>query len=1216
MNGMFKIFVLCVMVLCAINFCAAQNKTGSNYTVFLIGDCGEPDKGLRDKNFTALKADLQRADSGSCILFLGDNIYNSGMPAPGSSYRAVAEERINAQVKLLENFKGRAFFIPGNHDWNNGKTNGVQQLKNEEDHILALQNKNIQFLPSNGCPGPTELPLADNITLVMMDSQWWLQQNGRPGVESDCDCKTEDQVLTALKDIVYRNRDKLLIFAAHHPFKTYGKHGGYYTLKQHIFPLTEANENLYIPLPVLGSIYPIVRGVFGNIQDVKNPVYKKMIQSVDEILTTHPYCIRVAGHEHNLQLIQQNNQQYIVSGSGCKTSQVKKGKGSIFAAAKTGYAVLNLDDKGGMNLLFNSAQNNNTGKPLYAAALRPLPTAVKTSGGYTKTIFPDSVLVAASSHYGAGGLKRWLLGSNYRKEWGEKIKVRVIDITKEKGGLKPLKRGGGKQTKSLRLEDAAGKQYVLRSIDKAPDKALPEAFRETFAKDLVKDGISSSYPYAALSIPPLAAAAGVPHTDPVLVFVPDDPALGIYQADFANTLCLFEERDAGLDKSYSTGKVVKKLEDDNDNRINQEAVLQARLLDMFIMDFDRHEDQWQWGVVDNGKGKTYYPVPRDRDQPFFINTGFLPRIVSRPWIAPQLQGFAQKAHNINTFNFAARNFDRSFLNELTVADWGEQAMQFVNRITYEVINRAVLLQPQEIYKYSGAKIAARLNARRNYLVKEAQQYARFLAREVSVTGSDKKELFDITRLENGSVLVKVYKVNKSGDTAARLYQRLFIANETKEIRLYGLGGDDQFWLHGSGGNTIKVRIIGGGGNDVFKNDAATAAGKTVVYDLSTEQNVVSGSGTVRQRFSDKPEVNSIDRLGYKYNILAPFLSASFNPDDGLFLGASIKYTKQGFRKKPFAAQHKFSASHALATKAFNFKYNLELNSTSGKRALVFDADVKAPNNVTNFFSIGNESVFDKSNGKKINYYRTRFNLGDFALLMRFKPAATVTISAGPTFQFYSIEKDDNKNRFISLPSLNGLDSASLFKAKRYGGAMVSIGIDNRNDKVMPSRGINWQSSVQFSKGLNSFSKNITRLNSDLSLFTSFNRQANLVIATRIGGGINYGGYEFFQAQYLSGTENLRGFRKYRFAGDKMLYSNTELRIKLGDFKTYFFPGSTGLLLFSDVGRVWVKGEQSGRWHHGYGGGLWFAPLKRFVITASYANSSEGGLPVVAFGFQF
>jgi hypothetical protein len=92
--------------------------------------------------------------------------------------------------------------------------------------------------------------------------------------------------------------------------------------------------------------------------------------------------------------------------------------------------------------------------------------------------------------------------------------VKVFDIGKEMGGLKPVQRGGGFQSKSLRLEDANGKQYVLRSIEEYPDKVLPDEFRQTFVKDVIVDGISASYPYAALSVPPLAVAADVPHANP------------------------------------------------------------------------------------------------------------------------------------------------------------------------------------------------------------------------------------------------------------------------------------------------------------------------------------------------------------------------------------------------------------------------------------------------------------------------------------------------------------------------------------------------------------------------------------------------------------------------------------------------------------------------------------------------------------------------------
>jgi hypothetical protein len=85
----------------------------------------------------------------------------------------------------------------------------------------------------------------------------------------------------------------------------------------------------------------------------------------------------------------------------------------------------------------------------------------------------------------------------------------------------------------------------------------------------------------------------------------------------------------------------------------------------------------------------------------------------------------------------------------------------------------------------------------------------------------------------------------------------------------------------------------------------------------------------------------------------------------------------------------------------------------------------------------------------------------------------------------------------------------------------------------------------------------------------------------------------------------------------MLFNNAEFRIKVADFNTYLFPGSIGILVFNDVGRVWVTGENSSTWHDGYGGGIWIAPIKRFVLTGMLAHSAEEKLlPRVMFGFQF
>ena len=114
-------------------------------------------------------------------------------------------------------------------------------------------------------------------------------------------------------------------------------------------------------------------------------------------------------------------------------------------------------------------------------------------------------------------------------------------------------------------------------------------------------------------------------------------------------------------------------------------------LDMFVMDLDRHEGQWNWGATDNanGKGKTYFPIPKDRDQAFYINQGLLPGFVKGRSLVPQLEGFKPAAKSITRFNFAARNLDRFFLNQLTEQDWKSAAEKFVSQMTDEVIDRAM-----------------------------------------------------------------------------------------------------------------------------------------------------------------------------------------------------------------------------------------------------------------------------------------------------------------------------------------------------------------------------------------------------------------------------------------------------------------------------------------------------------------------------------------------
>ena len=272
---------------------------------------------------------------------------------------------------------------------------------------------------------------------------------------------------------------------------------------------------------------------------------------------------------------------------------------------------------------------------------------------FTGVAQTDSASAAGSTKFKTNGTRKFWRGANYREEWLTPVKAPVINLATEKGGLKIIKLGGGKQSKSLRVEDPTGRQYALRLIEKfITAKTLPPELQSQAAEDLVADGVSASYPYAALSVPVLSEAAGVPYNKVKLVYIPDDPLLGEHREDFKNRLALFEERlPESVKKGEDSYDVAVKLKEDNDDNIDQRAVLRARILDLFIMDFDRHEDQWQWAPIDKDKGKTYFPIPRDRDQAFFINEGVVPGMAAWPWVVPQLEGFKPKAKKYQEVQF-------------------------------------------------------------------------------------------------------------------------------------------------------------------------------------------------------------------------------------------------------------------------------------------------------------------------------------------------------------------------------------------------------------------------------------------------------------------------------------------------------------------------------------------------------------------------------------
>ncbi|HMD00541.1 MAG TPA: hypothetical protein VKH37_10320, partial [Ferruginibacter sp.] len=497
--------------------------------------------------------------------------------------------------------------------------------------------------------------------------------------------------------------------------------------------------------------------------------------------------------------------------------------------------------------------------------------------------FKDSVVFAASNKYqDKVGFRKTFLGTNYRKEWSTPVTLKEFNIKKEQGGLTIKSLGGGKQTKSLRLADKDGTEWTLRSVDKDPEKALPPNLRGTLAQGIVQDMISASHPYAPLVVPDLARAVGVITPDPKFFFIPDDPNFGIYREMFANTVGMLENRDPGAKytDTKSTGKVINKMIEDNDHHVDQESVLNARLLDMLIGDFDRHFDQWKWGTTDTGAGKLYYPIPKDRDQAFFNSNGLLLKIIAKRDM-PFLQGFKSRIVDINGLNYVARDFDRLFMSNLDEAAWERITKNFQQNLTDDVIDKAVTKFPPAIAEMDSNTIAEKLKSRRDGLLKDAMKYYRFLSRTVSVAGSNKAEYFHIRQTPNG-IQLTVYKKIGSTDSASVMYDRVFDDRVTKELRLYGLNGNDKFEIDSNVSSRIKLRIIGGKGNDTFNLKGNI---RNFIYDLSTEKNALINLRRTNKNLSSNAQIIDYKYTGFEYTKLRfPRINLGYNVEDKLLVG--------------------------------------------------------------------------------------------------------------------------------------------------------------------------------------------------------------------------------------------------------------------------------------------------------------------------------------------
>lgn len=1189
------------------------------YSFYLAAGYGNDTLGPRPKLRSIFKKELDNAGKNSSLLFLGDNI------SPYENQWKTDERLIERQLELTKNFEGNLVFLPGNNEW---KSKNVENVQRVEEFLDDIDRQDDMVLPKNGCPLEYRT-INDDLDVIFIDSKWFISNWSRvAGINRKCsNIPTRMRFAEELEGYINDAQGKNLLIVMHHPIFSNGIYAGHESFKAHM-----------TPLPLVGSVLNTVGDLAAFSPDeLLSRRYNYLRILVSALAQNADRAIIVSGHEESLQYLNAGALHQIISGSLTGATPTKRAKDQInalggnltyegrFTYGKEGFARLDYFADGSSKVTFFTEDRTET-FDLFAAVDQEA-----KSKNYPRKIPPHK----KASVYGAQKeLKKstvfeYLWGKRYRSYFGKEVSAPVAFLDTLHNGLTVTKKGGGHQSYSIRLEDDGQREFSMRSLRKNPLKFLKfsvqgvayseEEYEGTVPVKLVSDFFTTAHPYMQMVINPLARSVDVNHADTRLYYVPKQERLGILNGKFGNELYFIEQRPSDEQLNYkgyrrtldgegkitdfeSTTDMLEKIKSDESYTVDQQSYVRARVFDMLIGDWDRHQDQWRWAEYETPDGtKEFNPIPRDRDNAFPRFDGHAVSVIQ--WFIPitrQFQSYGPTIKNLKWLNYNGGRLDQTLLQDYDAQGWENEAKYLQEHLSEEVIDRAFLVLPEEVRDSVSEHIKTNLKERLKHLHRYARDYGEYLNRKVAIHATEKDDAIYVTRLGQGRTKVEIRRIftNRKNTT---FYERIFKAEETKELWIYGLGDDDRFYVDGEGKAKIFIRLIGGYGDEVY---TINKPNKVKVYDWKQEQ-AEFGDKKPAKQLTDVYKTNTFHWRYFKpsRNILVP--TTGFRTDDGLFIGAKNSYIHNGFNGNPFRQKHTLRAKYHFKFQATEIDYQGVFAHIFPKWNFELNGYVSSDRYANNFFGLGNSSINNEDQVGE-DFYRAR--------------TEQWKISAGIAYHtlkirglFESFELSEVGDRLFTPQNLGD----EIFERQNYVGAEATARYYNSDAKDFPTRGLAFDLTLGY--------KANTALNDNRFGYLSFKTEVShklvtsgdWVLASTAEYKTNMGGaYFFYHAPSIGGSNGLRGFRDERFTGKSYFYQSSDLRWRIKRYTTALAPITLGVYGGFDYGRVWHPDFPSKRWHTSQGGGLWVSIGNYLSFNAGVFNSVEDTMVQVGFGFGF
>jgi len=1134
-----------------------------------------------------------QANESNSLVMVGNIVPEGGFPDKDNGRSKVEEDLKKNLLDEIKNFNGKIIYTPGYNEWQEDAPDNIDDLESFLQDTLESD-----FWPNDGCPIESE-SLSDDVQLIMIDSQWYIENwDDHPYINNKCEIKTRLQFLDEFNDELEDSQRKTVLVAVHHPVMTQTKIGFLEKMLGH------------------------------GTQTSRNPQLKELMGSLEALARQYNDVIFLSGKDKNLQFVQDDGIEQIITGVTKEIAKARPDKEEgDFVSYELGYARVNIYKNGSSNVEYFSVSPEGE-KQIYSYEIaRERPTLDEVEWPDTKLGKTTTTSVYTAEETDKDGLYKALWGEHYRSLYSKKFEFPVLYLDTIPGNMKVLGAGGGHQSRSLGFIDDDGHEYTMRALKKSALQFLQttvitnhyveDYLENTVAERYVQDFYTTAFPYGTFPAGKFMDELNIFHPNSELYYVPKQEALGVYNEEYGDELYMFEAHIGGENKDLpifdgaedilNSSDLLLEMQESKEAYVDEEIYIRARLLDMFLGDWDRHEGQYEWAEFEDEEGKKrYLPIAKDRDQVFSKTDGFILSLlrVGFPQIRA-MEPFTETVKRPKWFNHAGYPLDKAVIRENNWNTWKEQAEYLQNTLTDEVIQEAFDVLPADIADDEYVMdIRSTLEVRRGNMMEIAREYYDYLVKFDIFLGTEDDDAFLITRKPDG--VTEIELTNEDGEVVA---QKTYDSDETKEVWIYGLDGDDEFKIVGEGSSLVKLKVIGGEENDIYDFQNTR---KAKLYDYKSKDNTIKTSGA-NKMLVDSYDINNYDPKKRKSNQFTFFPSADFNSDQGFSLGVKNTFTTYGLVRNPFTTQHNLSANYYFATQGFDVGYYGEFANVFYKWNLGVDAYYSSPNFVINYFGTGNDTEYDDDDVSR-DFNRVKIEQWRLAPSLIYRKNNNVFFSIKPMIESKQVSYDANRIVAETFDQDN-----DIFEEQLYAGAEVNYNYYNKDRAAFPSRGIEVDLTAGYKSNIDEFDNKFAYVRPMLSLNYPLHESGFAAIATKIGGEAILGDeYEFYHAATLGGgnRNTLRGYRNERFNGKYAFYQNIDIRSGIAQFRTNFIPIRMGASIGYDYGRVWVDEDDSNEWHSNVGGSIFINAFKAFTGNIGYYVGDEGGRLNFTVNFDF